>query len=407
MRPSDFFISSLCFCVLLISCEPPKASLPREIPLETKKSGQANMFKDHEGTLHLSWLEQLNDTLFSLRYSSLVNGQWNEPTEIAQSSSWFVNWADFPSLIRSHEGWWAAHWLQMSGEGTFDYDVHISTSRDGITWAPSFVLHTDSVRAEHGFVSLLPTDDGRILGVWLDGRHTGTPDTSVALHTHGHNGTMTLRAARFDREGRLSHEIELDNKICDCCQTDLTMTPNGPIVVYRDRDDNDIRDISVIRGFEWDWTQARKINDDQWYMPACPVNGPAIDALDDLVAVVWYTESDFVPKVMLTISKDRGASFGPPIIIDNTLPLGRVDVIIGVGEIIVTWLDTGMHTGALKLRRVSFEGEMQGEQTLHEMSSSRKSGFPIAEKYKDHLIMAWVEVSDNGQTRVRTLELNN
>ncbi len=58
---------------------------------------------------------------------------------------------------------------------------------------------------------------------------------------------MTIRGAIIDKQGNKSGEWELDNRVCDCCQTSTAITANGPIVVYRDRSDEEIRDISIVR----------------------------------------------------------------------------------------------------------------------------------------------------------------
>ena len=50
---------------------------------------------------------------------------------------------------------------------------------------------------------------------------------------------MTLRYASFDGEGNKIEESLLDDKVCDCCQTDAAMTSKGPIIVYRNRSDEE------------------------------------------------------------------------------------------------------------------------------------------------------------------------
>ncbi|MDX1407284.1 MAG: hypothetical protein R3330_04100, partial [Saprospiraceae bacterium] len=168
---------------------------------------------------------------------------WSPRREIARGSDWFVNWADFPSVVAFSDGRsLAAHWLQKSASGTYDYDVRISVSKDmGETWSGSFIPHTDGIPAEHGFVSMIPADSNRILAIWLDGRHMQAGEGHG--HRHG-GGAMTLRAAEFDVDGNLFAEAELDSMVCECCQTDAAMTSTGPIVVYRNRSDQEIRDIS-------------------------------------------------------------------------------------------------------------------------------------------------------------------
>ena len=69
----------------------------------------------------------------------------------------------------------AAHWLQKSDLGTYDYDVHMAMSSNGGTdWKEPFIVHNDGIAAEHGFASMLPMANGQNFITWLDGRYTKT-----------------------------------------------------------------------------------------------------------------------------------------------------------------------------------------------------------------------------------------
>jgi len=121
------------------------------------------------GDALLSWVEPA-DGGHALRFARRAGSRWTAPQTVALGSDWFVNWADFPSIVSLGGGRLAAHWLQRSGAGTYAYDVMVSRSADdGATWSTPIMPHTDGTATEHGFVSLFSEDDG--LGiVWLDGR---------------------------------------------------------------------------------------------------------------------------------------------------------------------------------------------------------------------------------------------
>ena len=52
---------------------------------------------------------------------------------------------------------------------------------------------------------------------------------------------MTLRAASINNNNQILEEYLLDARVCDCCQTDVAMTQDGPIVIYRDRSEDLVR----------------------------------------------------------------------------------------------------------------------------------------------------------------------
>ena len=89
-------------------------------------SGEPNLFVDPSGQVYLSWVEEV-ESGHELRYAAWQDEQWSSPQTIAQGDNWFVNWADFPSMAVT-DAFAAAHWLQKSAEGTYDYDVQVALS---------------------------------------------------------------------------------------------------------------------------------------------------------------------------------------------------------------------------------------------------------------------------------------
>jgi hypothetical protein len=73
---------------------------------------------DASGAVHLSATVKLDSTAHALRFATWQGGAWNEPRDIARDRAFFVNWADFPSIIALDNGDLAAHWLEREGEGT-------------------------------------------------------------------------------------------------------------------------------------------------------------------------------------------------------------------------------------------------------------------------------------------------
>lgn len=356
-------------------------------------SGQPNLTVSRDGKVYLSWIERLGEGKFSLRFSVRETGKdsdgWSAPRVIAEGSNWFVNWADFPSMVALPDGSLAAHWLVKSGPGTFDYDVTISRSFDGgKTWRKPFVAHRDGVKTEHGFVSLFAAKDGQLAAVWLDGREmtTGGKDD----HGHGH-GNMTLRYVKIRRDSTLMDEARLDARVCECCQTSAAMTADGPVVVYRDRSDEELRDISIVRLSAGKWSEAHPVHRDGWKLDGCPVNGPAVAAAGKRVAVAWFTAVNDKARVKLAFSKDAGESFGEPITVDDGNPAGRVDVLmLDDGSALVSWLEKMEGGGAVRVRRVHPNGKFDPAITIAPSGTARSNGFPQMVRSGNTLVFAWV-----------------
>jgi hypothetical protein len=351
----------------------------------------SRVVSDTSGQIYLSWVNEEGD-LARFSYSQLTESGWSRPELISSGSDWFVNWADFPMLSVNGDNM-AAHWLRMSAEGTYDYNIEASFSDvQNQDWSEPRVIHSDGVSAEHGFVSMLPLKDGSTLITWLDGRNTKNGDEY---------GEMTLRAGIFSSSGQILSEWELDSRACDCCQTSSAMTSSGPVVVYRDRSAKEIRDIAMTRYLNGRWTEPRPVHEDSWQIAGCPVNGPSVSAKYEQVAVAWFTAKDDTPKVQLALSSDSGASFTAPVLVASPETNGRVGTaLLDSGKIIVSWIDTSSAQAKIMLSVFSNEAELLQQVEVAKTSASRRSGFPIIESVGESVYVSWTDLSDSPQVRV-------
>lgn len=224
---------------------------------------------------------------------------------------------------------------------------------------------------------------------WLDGRNTVSENKGG--HHDEHSGEMTIRATVINKKGIKSGEWELDKRVCDCCQTSAAITTNGPIVVYRDRSDNEIRDISIVRLINGQWTQPKTVFSDSWEIKGCPVNGPQAHAIDNNLVVAWFSAPDKEARVNLVFSLDGGATFGDAIRIDDGKAIGRVDVVmLDKKSAVVSWMEGSV----IKAARVYQHGRKDPSIIIASSSEARSSGFPQMTKYGDNLIFAWSDVKD-------------
>ncbi len=337
-------------------------------------SREPNLFVADDGRVYLSWMEPIDDRRYALRFAVRKEKGWSRPRTIADGDNWFVNWSDFPSLVAFADGSLAAHWRVKNGGNTFySYDINIAYSTDGgETWSTPTVPHRDGTKTQHGFVSMLPWSNERLLLIWLDGRKmsgTGPDDTGT--------GEMTLRFAALDKKGRLADEMLLDTRVCTCCQTAVARTTDGVVVAYRDRSEEEIRDISVVRFHQGRWTEPRTLYKDRWEIAGCPINGPAIAAEGQRVAIAWFTAANDTPRVKVAFSNDGGTTFGTPIRVDGRGALGRVDIILlPDGAALVSWLELTAKDEEIRLRRVRPIGSPDQAITLVRSRPGRASGNP-------------------------------
>lgn len=349
----------------------------------------------------------------ALRFATLADAQagapnhegdaeWSAVRTIAEGEDWFVNWADFPSVVALSETELAAHWLQRSGPGTYAYDVLISYSSDsGDSWSTPVRPHRDGTQTEHGFVTLFP-HGGDLGAVWLDGRKFAGTDG------HEPSREMTVRFTTL-RNGVPDEETLLDARACDCCQTTAVPTSAGPLIAYRDRSEDEIRDIVVTRLVAGTWTEPQSVHNDGWYITGCPVNGPQADADGDRVAIAWFTQAGDTARVLTAFSADAGAQFSEPVRVDEGAPLGRVDLLLlEDGRALVVWLERTGEEAELRGRIVGADGTFGPSRTLAATTAQRSSGFPRMARSGSLVLMAWTDATTQPTVvRAATLDLHN
>ncbi len=327
-------------------------------------SEEPTFFTTQDGEIGLSWLEK-KDKVVALRFSVYKNRNWSAPQTLVSGKDILTNWADFPG-IQTNRNYWVAWFLQMNNPDTFAYDAMVMQSSDnGKTWSVPQRLHSDSTLTEHGFVSAVPAKNGFQL-MWLDGR-LATEDNPI----------FTVRSAHLNFNGTISHRAILDNNTCTCCQTSMLNTGDDNfIALYRDRTEEEIRDVAAVNFTNSDMpVKPQIIYNDGWHIPGCPVNGPRAAMNGDKLGVAWFTMSkEGVTRVQFATSNDKGETYFTPILIDEN-NLGRVDLLAVDGTYYLSLMDD-TEKGA-EIRIIKIEGNrLIDHYTIAQVSPSRKTGFP-------------------------------
>ena len=384
----------------IFSCTSKDINIEEISFLHNNSNAQPSLVSN-DGSLSLTWISSNEDDKATLNFSQLKDGEWTNSQEVATGSDWFVNWADFPTHAISGNLILTSY-LEKSASGNYTYDVILSLQKlSGEKIIEDFVLNTDGIEAEHGFVSIVAKNNEGFYVTWLDGRNT------VSKTKETHHKAMTIRFAEITNTGEIINETELDATTCDCCQTSIALSSEGPIVVYRNRSEDEIRDIYITKYRNGIWEQPVPVFNDGWEINGCPVNGPKVVVNQTTTAVAWFTAADDNPKVNLSFSLSDKDEFNLPIQLNDLDAIGRVDVaFLNSKEVIVSYIEFDDNATYLKVKKVSVEGEVSKAFTISVIDSGRDTGVPQLEVMDNVVYLVWTNVLD-GKNQLKSVKFNS
>ena len=357
----------------------------------------------------LNWLEPTDDG-HRIQFSKFDSG-WTLPSTVTNGNDWFINWADFPSVINFNQNEYAAHWLKKSGESTYAYDTYISISKNnGKSWSQPIKAHEDKTQTEHGFLSFY--EHKNELGfIYLDGRKMA----NKATHDKSHS-SMSLRSGSIDRNLNLNNTQNIDGLVCECCQTDITVTDRGPIGVYRDRSEEEYRDIYITKLENDSWTVGKPLHLDNWKINGCPVNGPVITGNSNEITVAWYTRSGGKSNIKIAKSFDYGETFNEPLLIGTNETVGHISMTTDNKR--NTWLlwQKTAKKGLVELVLTKIEPDSNQimHKVIEEAGKSPRFSFPQIIRNGETIILAYTTVindsrktrGSNRKTSIKSLSFN-
>lgn len=405
--------------LFFLGCEQQELPEPftsiEEIDSPTESDARFPFLHEMGDSVLVSWQSVIDDEITRLYLGSLNDGSFSNSEQVTEGRDWFVNWADFPVIGSTRNGDIMMGFMTSSGPGTFEYDVNFISSVDG-QWNDSFIPHEDGTLTEHGFVSMEPYREDELLAIWLDGRQmesSGDDESSEHEAQDGHgNGDMMLMQAKVDPSDGVQEKAPLDRRVCECCPTASTQTSEAAQFFYRDRADDETRNISVV-SYNFDqqeWSDPQYVYDDGWQVHGCPVNGPAADSYEDVIGAAWFTSPSDAPRVRVAFSEDHGSSFSEPMEVHTGHALGRVDIkMVDQQTALVTWLEQHDDQTFLKARLINSNGDKSSPQTLvsGDYLANRSAGFPRMAHVGSSVYIGWSKPGDAYQLKILEGDLTN
>ncbi|WP_211264809.1 hypothetical protein [Litoreibacter arenae] len=221
---------------------------------------------------------------------------------------------------------------------------------------------------------------------------------------------MQLRATQLTSDGILSEDILLDSQACTCCQTSVTALSDGDVLVAdRDRTDAEIRDISVVRLEDGQWSSPSIVHKDNWKIFGCPVSGPAIDALGETVVVARCTAANDTPVAKVAFSRNGGQHFDAPMRIDLGEAAGRVDALmLNEQTALITWVEWQEASEVIFACQAKIGEPCSQRQAVTTNTGAGSVNFPRMVTTTDGVYVAWTQPAVDGlehQNREATVRI--
>jgi hypothetical protein len=361
------------------------------------------------GDVLMSWVEP-KDKSHALKFGVLHQGSWVKRGEVAQGANWFINWADYPSVVAINDKFWMAHWLvKKQGGKAYDYDIALAISNDaGLTWREIGPPHRDGTAAEHGFAVIFPIDGDAGI-IWLDGRDYVKKADLVKYPEK--SGNFNLRYTRIHRDGNMEPEQVIDNNTCTCCWPSVAISSAGPVAAWRGRTDAEIRDnnISLLRHNKW--TVPAPLGAEGWNIEGCPVNGPAVASRGLQVAAAWFSAEGDRPRIRAAFSNDGGKSFNQPILIDEAAPIGRIGLVWRDNNTaVISWMTAPSITSrksSLALRTLGVDGSLGTIKIITDVNAGRDTGLPQMVSNDAGIMLAWTDMAPQYGVRTAFVSWDN
>jgi hypothetical protein len=352
-----------------------------------------------DGNVLLSWVDPLDDAM-ALRFAVRGAQEWSAAQTIVTRKN-FDKYAEAPPWVlmlpnRSLLAVWSEKLPIVQGNKWPGNYLFTSASSDqGRNWTPPTIVHSDRTDGEHSFASLAVRDENHATIVWLDSRDYETK------HTY------RLMSAVIASSGVASNEQTVDDDVCTCCPTSLAKTSSGFVTAYRNHTSDEIRDIYTAREDAGRWQTGRTLNNDGWHLDGCPVNGAALAARQNEIAVAWYTGIEEKASLQVAFSDNGGLTFPMVRKIDvagaRVQPIGRPAIVfLGPGDVFVTWLTREDGTSRLVAAQIRSQ-----DSEVHRVEIARGTtdslGYPRMQLIGPEAMVSWGGAGETKQVNTALL----
>lgn len=344
-----------------------------------------NLTTDNKGNPVISWVQgQDLDACFYYAVSSDNGTSFNTPIKVLPTLGLSPHHESMPKIAFKSDGTAVVVYSRRSAtpKNRFAGAIHyIQSSDNGVNWTNQAYLHYGDTTKGIGrsFFDIATLPDGEVGAIWLDGRKKAR------------DGSALFFAKTNDRNG-FQNEIELDDKTCQCCRTELYIDKNDNInATYRDIIHDSIRDMVHLysKDFGESFSAPKRISLDNWAIDGCPHTGPTMSEDKDGLHFYWFTMGGG-EGVYHTSLKDQEGDFSERSLLNTSARHPQTANSTDDGVVLV-W-EERIETDSILRNRIGYLFEKNGvkHETIYISPDSVDAFYPVVlELPNNKTLIAW------------------
>jgi len=261
---------------------------------------------------------------------------------------------------------------------------YVRSTDQGATWSTPESVTDASVFGSYNFHALHASADGTVYVSWLDGRDGASAAYMTRSTDGGHSWATNIRVAP-------------EEEACPCCRTAMATGADGSLyLAWRTVLPGSIRDIVVARSSDRgdSWSEPVRVHADDWKFDACPHAGPSLQVDDEgRLHVAWWTGKEGSAGVWYARSEDGARTFDAPIpmgVADFSRPAHAQLALGDSGRVVVAWDDGTLQVPRVVVRVSRDNGATFGEEVAAS-DGTRSATFPVLALADRQLTIAWAE----------------